>query len=174
MANLTKAGALMANGSLPTEQWRSIPGYEDYEVSNLGRVRSLKPHSACIMKPSFDAKGYGRLVLSMRGVGITHKVHRLVAQAFCERKEGKNMIRHLDGNSRNNAATNLAWGTAAENNEDTIRLGTNYWANRTHCRKGHEWTPENTRYQTDGSTRSCRTCNLEANRRWKAARRASA
>lgn len=63
--------------------------------------------------------GYCRMWLG----GRLRLVHRLVAELYCERREGR-CVRHLDGNPVNNHWTNLAFGTDAENVQDAKRHGT--------------------------------------------------
>lgn len=103
--------------SLP-EVWREIFGFPSYKVSSLGRVKNVT--NGRVLVGDVDRYGYRRVLLS----GVRHKVHRLVCAAFhgpCP--EGK-QVGHLDGDSTNNAADNLAWVTAAENNRHKERHGT--------------------------------------------------
>jgi hypothetical protein len=64
--------------------------------------------------------------VNLYGNGKNHKclVHRLVAEAFHGKAPAGMMVRHLDGNSFNNRADNLAWGTAKENAADSMAHGT--------------------------------------------------
>lgn len=166
-----------------SEEWRPVVGYEGYyEVSNLGRVRSLSRmiHSASgqspylmrgrIKKPSL-AQGYPLVNLSVGGESRTHLVHRLVAIAFIGEGEPGTEVCHIDGDRANPVVHNLYWGTRAENLADSIAHGT--WNNqnvgKTHCIHGHEFTPENTRLtyrvrsgrRTGGPERTCITCHRE-------------
>lgn len=85
-------------------------------------------------------------------------MHTLVALAFLgPRPEGKPHIRHLDGNARNNHVSNLAYGTAAENVADSLQHGTHPSASKTHCRRGHEFTPGSYYVNTAGA-RVCKEC----------------
>jgi hypothetical protein len=80
-----------------------------------------------------------------------------VALAFLAPQPGTRVVRHLDGDPANNHVSNLAWGTQSENMKDTLQHGTNYWANRTHCPKGHPYEGDNLVIETNGHRR-CRTC----------------
>lgn len=115
------------------EVWKKIPGYDGYEVSNLGQVRSWRSRNGrgCASSPHllkstpFVGRPYLRVALTGNsGVVSHHRVHRLVLEAFIgscpEGMEGC----HKDGNPANNALTNLRWGTKASNFEDQITHGT--------------------------------------------------
>lgn len=119
-----------------SEQWKPIDGFNGrYEVSDQGRVRTIGRvvNFGCagpVFRPSVvriaRLNRYGYLHLSLRddnGRQLSFTVHRLVATAFCNRDVARDVVRHLDGNKLNNAASNLAWGTHRENEDDKIRLG---------------------------------------------------
>ena len=98
-----------------TEQWKSVEGYEDlYEVSNLGRIRSLpqkgkgRRNKVIIRRPSIRS-GYQVMCLSKNGKQKTHSVHRLVAAAFVNNPYGYSEINHKDEDKTNNIASNLEW-----------------------------------------------------------------
>ena len=100
-----------------TEQWRPIEGYEGlYEVSNLGRVKSLKCGRERILKPQMKKKGYLQVGLRKEGKYKMFKVHRLVAQAFIPNPEGLPQINHKDENPSNNRVENLEWCDSKYNN----------------------------------------------------------
>ena len=98
-----------------TEEWRKIPKYEEYEVSNLGRVKSLydqfKRPRVLIRKESVKPDGYCYLDLKRR----QFYVHRLVAMAFIENPQNKPFVNHKDSNPSNNHVDNLEWVTPKEN-----------------------------------------------------------
>lgn len=109
------------------EVWKKIEniGVDYYEVSNLGRVRSLDriitykdglkvPYCGKILTPS-DSVGYASIMIGKAGSRKPIKVHRLVAEAFLPKIKGKNYINHKDSNRKNNCVENLEWCTSQEN-----------------------------------------------------------
>lgn len=167
----------------PAEQWRSIPGYEGkYEVSDIGRVRSLareirrprkKPHrvETRLLKPRVAHHGHHYVTL----FGATKKdrhhlgVHRLVLAAFIGPCPDGMEACHSDGDPTNNVVQNLRWDTRSANMRDKIRHGNDWNKAKTHCPQGHPYTPENT-YSPPSrpSERACRQCKSAADRRRKA------
>ena len=98
------------------EIWKDIEGYEgDYQVSNLGRVRSLKSMKPIILKQWTDGKGYKTVVIRKNGVAKGYSVHRLVARAFVEGFVEGLVVNHKDENPSNNKADNLEWCTYSYN-----------------------------------------------------------
>jgi hypothetical protein len=78
-----------------------------------------------VLKPGLNSRGYE--IVSLCDADNRHHtraVHRLVLETFTGPKQIGQECRHLDGNIRNNALTNLRWGTAAENMADKIAHGT--------------------------------------------------
>lgn len=111
------------------EIWKDIPGYEGrYQVSNLGRVKSLdywRTGKAQIMKAKNHA-GYCRVVLWKDGKAKEICVHRLVSLVFIPNPENKPYVNHIDGDRRNNKTENLEWVTAQENTIHSVTvLGNN-------------------------------------------------
>lgn len=101
------------------EQWKPVPvkSYEHgrlYEVSNLGRVKSLRSGRIMSQKPNI-VNGYYHVQLSVDGVVKVYNVHRLVAEAFIEKPEGDVQVDHIDGIKKNNRADNLRWITFLQN-----------------------------------------------------------
>lgn len=96
------------------EEWRPVVGYEGlYEVSNLGRVKSL--YKACILKPQKKRNGYFQVNLYKNGTMKSRAVHRLVATAFIPNPLGKPQVNHRDEDKQNNAVDNLEWVYARTN-----------------------------------------------------------
>ena len=96
------------------EEWKPIAGLEGlYEVSNLGRVKSIRSNK--IMTPRMLRIGYARVTLPLKTGRRDCYIHRLVAEAFCFKPEGCNVVNHIDFDKRNNKASNLEWTTQKEN-----------------------------------------------------------
>lgn len=158
-------------------EWRPVTGYEGlYEVSDGGQVRSLPRTTAGHaygggpLKPMLTTTGYLQVHLWRDGKGRFPKVHQLVCEAFHGPRPVDHEVRHLNGDKTDNRASNLAWGTSRENHQDTLRHGTHRNASKTHCERGHEYTPENTYLSTrsDGRTqRVCRACKRESNQEYR-------
>lgn len=112
------------------EIWKDVIGYEGlYQVSNLGRVKSLgnggsknsKFSSERILK-TCEIKGYLRVTLSKDGKQKQYSVHRLVALAFLPNPYNLPMVNHKDECKTNNACSNLEWCSVKYNNNYATRI----------------------------------------------------
>lgn len=113
------------------EIWIPIEGYEGlYEISNLGRVKSLpkewlanceshRKHSGKILKPSYTKAGrtgYQKVLLYKNGKRQVIKIHQLVAKYFLPPcPEDRIILDHINGNKEDNRAENLRWVNHFEN-----------------------------------------------------------
>ena len=113
------------------ENWLPVPGYEGaYEVSDLGRVRSLDRFVEAMtrwgtstfrrlrgreLKATDNGNGYLVVHLCDAEGRRTALIHRLVAAAFQPEVAGKTFVNHKDGDKSNNALANLEWCTRSEN-----------------------------------------------------------
>jgi hypothetical protein len=95
------------------EIWKKNENYKDYEVSNLGRVKSLKFGKEFILKQSKNKAGYYLVHIKQK----KYYVHLLVAEFFLNHKplRYKNSINHIDFNKSNNTLENLEILTHREN-----------------------------------------------------------
>lgn len=110
-----------------TEIWKDIKGYEGlYQVSNLGRVKSLDRiivrkdgisqfKKGIIKTPKINSDGYCSVTLSKNGNNKTFGIHILVAKHYIPNPDRKPEINHIDFNRENNQADNLEWCTHQEN-----------------------------------------------------------
>lgn len=109
------------------EVWKDIPEYENlYQVSNLGRVRSLdrtvynnggeELRKGTILKGGKTSRNskYHYVGLSKDGKVTNKYVHRLVAEAFIPNPENKPTVDHVNRDTSNNTLVNLRWATYDE------------------------------------------------------------
>ena len=100
------------------EEWRAIPGYPGYEISNFGQVKSYRQYkNGKILVLHSNKKGYLQVCLrDIEGAQATHYVHRLVLSTFSPVENYENLtVDHIDCNPSNNRLDNLRWLTAEEN-----------------------------------------------------------
>lgn len=115
------------------EEWKDVPGYLGYyQISNLGRVKSLNrtivyspskfyPNGRVrvlkekILTPSVDKKGYEFVQLFINGNYRSKKIHRLVAEVFIPNPNNLEQVNHKDENKKNNKVSNLEWCTLIYN-----------------------------------------------------------
>lgn len=92
-----------------------------YQVSADGRVFSLVSNKW--LKPRNAGSGYQVVMLYHNKKGKNAYVHRLVAEAFIDRIDGKSCVNHKDGDKTNNCAENLEWVTHSENMHHASKNG---------------------------------------------------
>lgn len=118
LIKLTESHYIIVDDSDIKEEWIDIAGYNQYQVSNYGRVKTTANSATRkerILKPYKMAKGYLYVDLWINGKHKKHRIHKLVAIAFIPNPENKNEINHIDGNKENNHISNLEWCTHKEN-----------------------------------------------------------
>ena len=103
--------------NIENEVWRDVDGYDGmYQVSDLGRVRSLKYGKVRVMKPQKDKGGYLSVHFYKDSIEKSFLVHRLVAQAFIPNDdENKTQINHRNEDKTENKVSNLEWCSAQYN-----------------------------------------------------------
>lgn len=132
-----------------TEIWKDIKGYEGlYQVSNLGRVKSLsrkirdyrgdkaRTIKETVLKPLSRNNYY--IVHLTNNKRKQYSIHRLVAEMFIDNPENKPYVNHLDYNTKNNVVTNLEWCTQRENVQYS-RENMKHRKNVTHSNTGEKY-----------------------------------
>lgn len=96
------------------EKWRVIPGWEQYEMSERGRVRSLHKNRKGHLMSVYIRDGYPTVILSKNGVWKHQHIHRLLALAWLPNPKNKPFVIHLDCDRSNFHLDNLRWATSKE------------------------------------------------------------
>jgi hypothetical protein len=162
----------------PEEQWHSVVGFEGmYEVSDKGHVRSLarptrngigRPILDRILAPDFVGKRrYPQVSLYKDGKETRRRIHQLVLEAFVGPCPPGQECLHANDIASDNRLENLRWDTRSANANEKVRNGNHPNARKTHCKNGHEFTPENTIRPPSYGGRQCRECKRNAVRIWR-------
>jgi hypothetical protein len=104
------------------ENWKKIKGFENYEISDYGNIKSFCLKKERILKHKVDKDGYLGIGLFLDKKIYYKKIHRLVMYHFSNEIE-KETVNHIDGNKKNNYISNLEWNTRSENNKHAYLIG---------------------------------------------------
>lgn len=105
------------------ERWRQVPGFPDYDVSNLGKIRTWKSGKPVMMKIRIGSDGYPRVTIQdSKGLKKVCRVHVLTARAFLGPARGR-LVRHKS-RSKKAALSNIEYGSYMDNHRDKYRDGT--------------------------------------------------
>lgn len=100
---------------IPNEIWTQIPGYNNYKISNYGRIVNITNNT--LKRTPLDNNGYPHVNLWEKGKNKTFQVHKLEYMAFnLEENINNKVVNHIDGDKTNNNLNNLELITYAENN----------------------------------------------------------
>ena len=114
----------LIDGHIDSNIMKDIKGYEGlYQIDENGNVYSFYKNR--FLKPAPTSWGYLTVELFKNGKGKTHKIHRMVAEAFIPNIDNKPLINHKDGNKQNNHFKNLEWCTYSENLKHAWDMGLN-------------------------------------------------
>ena len=97
------------------EIWKKIEGYDRYEISNFGSVRSKYGKNLIYLKKQEDSRGYIWVGLRTKGKTKYNSIHKLVALHFLGKIPENMQINHMDGDSKNNKVNNLEYVSMREN-----------------------------------------------------------
>lgn len=123
------------------EEWRKIKGNEDYEISSIGRVKSLKYGKNVILTNSISSSGYYTVGIRENSYTKTKQVHQLVAIEYLNHKpNGFNLvIDHIDNNKLNNRVENLRIVTIRENTNRVHITSSSKYIGVSWHKKGNKW-----------------------------------
>lgn len=140
------------NGVTCVEQWKDIPDYEGYyQISNLGRVKSLGRitiinnkkcfYKTLIRKSSIGKRGYLIIGFCKNKKESQKKIHRLIAECFVPNPQKKPHVNHIDRNRLNNNISNLEWVNNRENSCHSVKLSnyTSKYTGVSYFKRDNKW-----------------------------------
>jgi hypothetical protein len=126
---------------MENEIWIKIAGFEDYLISNLGSVKSLKFNKEKTLKNQINSDGYLHVNLSVKGKKITKSIHQLVAIAFLNFKPCgmERVVNHKNFNRKDNRLCNLEIITCRENTNQKHFKSTSKFTGVNWCKSNNKW-----------------------------------
>jgi DNA-binding transcriptional regulator YiaG len=103
------------------EIWITIKDFDKYQISNLGRIKSLYYNK--VLKSGKDPHGYLHVSLYKNGIAHTKNIHIIVARTFIPNPLNLPEINHIDGNKENCAVSNLEHSTKSDNEKHARKIG---------------------------------------------------
>lgn len=114
--------------NLPKEKWANVKEFTGYDISNMGRVKSLnymgEEGRHHIIKLAETRKGSYLRADFIKASGGRRLVHRLVAEYFVANPKNYPIVLHKDEDKQNNVYSNLEWGTKSKNGKDYFTYAT--------------------------------------------------
>lgn len=113
------------------EIWKSITGYEKYQISSYGRLRTFKKQhfpkedkqkEYRLLKQNLKRNGYLTVDLCQSSKKTTTTIHRIVAKEFVDGYHDGLVVNHINGNKQDNRAKNLEWVTSKQNSHHAFRI----------------------------------------------------
>jgi len=123
------------------EIFKKVKGYPDYEVSNLGRVKSFKKGEERILKSNPNSGGYLQVNLYKDNKRKGRTIHSLVAEAFLNHTPNghKLVVNHIDFNPLNNNVNNLEIVTQRKNTNLKHIKSSSIYTGVTWHKKANKW-----------------------------------
>ncbi|MCP4354360.1 MAG: hypothetical protein GY793_01765 [Proteobacteria bacterium] len=125
------------------EVWKDVKDYEGhYQVSNLGRVKSLKNNETVFLKLNIDGRGYYKVALSNKGTPKTFRVHVLVAEMFLNHTPNgtnKVVVDHINNDRLNNKYSNLQLISNRENSSKDKSGGSSKYVGVSWNKQTNKW-----------------------------------
>jgi hypothetical protein len=121
---ISEKNTQIINFGINSEYWKKVVDFSEYEVSNLGNVRSLKKGMIKIINPALNGRGYLSVCLYKDRKGHTKRVHLLIAQSFLNHKNDgttKISVDHIDNDKTNNKLSNLQLISHRENISKSVK-----------------------------------------------------
>ncbi len=107
------------NTGIINEEWRSISGYVNYQVSNIGRVRNAT--TGLVLKEQISNVGYRNVGICLDKKQKRFLTHRLVAGEFIDNPDNKKCVDHINHDKGNNTINNLRWVSTSENSANRTK-----------------------------------------------------
>ena len=104
------------------EEFRDIKNFENYQVSNLGRIYSKKRRAYLKVK-RLAGRGYYQVRLSKDGIYYYKNLHRLIAETFIPNPNNFRTVNHINGNKLDNRVSNLEWADDCKQQHEAYLLG---------------------------------------------------
>ena len=155
------------------ERWLPVVGWEGlYEVSDHGNVRSVdrvietsngpRSYKGKMLRPASVRGAHQWVGLYRQGEIERRYIHQLVAESFIRPRNLGEYVLHSNDDALDNRVGNLRYGTHQDNIQDSVRNGRHGGTKKTHCKWGHEFTPQNT-YPNGPRGRGCKRCRDRRN-----------
>lgn len=104
------------------EEFRELKGFENYKISNLGRIYSIKKRT-CLKVKKLGNSGYYQVRLSKDGKYIYKNLHRILAETFIPNPNNYRTVNHINGNKLDNRLDNLEWTNDCKQQHEACLLG---------------------------------------------------
>ncbi len=104
------------------EEFRDLKGFDNYQISNLGRIYSKK-RRVCLKVKRLGNNGYYQVRLSKDGNYVYKNLHRLIAETFIPNPNNYRTVNHINGNKLDNRVSNLEWADDSRQQHQAYLLG---------------------------------------------------